>query len=104
MYGAIYAAPFEVSPQSCIVLSFKPGVGLNSLADGNREGVRCTIEPGPGLALRFRLPAAGGEAIVRKSSLALFLLSLTAVTIAPCQGAEMKRIAISMIVEVPQLL
>jgi len=41
---------------------------------------------------------------VRKSSLALFLLSLTALTIALCQGAEMKRIAISMIVEVPQLL
>src|SRR5260370_8791390 len=41
---------------------------------------------------------------MRKSSLALFLLSLTALTIAPCQGAEMKRIAICMIVEVPQLL
>ena len=41
---------------------------------------------------------------MRKSSLAWFLLSLTALTIAPCQGAEMKRIAISMIVEVPQLL
>jgi len=41
---------------------------------------------------------------VRKSSLVWFLFSLTAVTIAPSQGAEVKRIAISMIVEVPQLL
>ncbi len=41
---------------------------------------------------------------MRKSSLVWFLLSLAAVMIAPSQGAEIKRIAISMIVEVPQLL
>src|SRR6267154_2250255 len=44
------------------------------------------------------------EAIVRISSVVWCLFSLTAVLIAPCQGAEIKRIAISMIVEVPQLL
>ncbi len=41
---------------------------------------------------------------MRKLSLVWFLLSLAAVMIAPSQGAEIKRIAISMIVEVPQLL
>ncbi len=40
---------------------------------------------------------------MRKSSVVWFLFSL-AVMIAPSQGAEIKRIAISMIVEVPQLL
>jgi putative ABC transport system substrate-binding protein len=41
---------------------------------------------------------------VRKSSLLWFLFSLTVVAIVPGHGAEIKRIAISMIVEVPQLL
>jgi putative tryptophan/tyrosine transport system substrate-binding protein len=41
---------------------------------------------------------------VRKSSLVWFVFGLAAIMIAPCQGAEVKRIAISMIVEVPQLL
>jgi putative ABC transport system substrate-binding protein len=41
---------------------------------------------------------------VLKSSLVRFLVGLAAIMSAPCHGAEIKRIAMSMIVEVPQLL
>jgi putative ABC transport system substrate-binding protein len=41
---------------------------------------------------------------VLKSSLVRFLVGLAAIMAAPCHGAEIKRIAMSMIVEVPQLL